>query len=86
MFSLTFLRLFEDFPNAVKSFSLFLSQVETVLFGTRYFSATFLLELLEMPVSKSLKAKKRGEKIQTLFEHSNLKIRTKVQDNERKTV
>ena len=30
--------------------------------------------------------KKQGEKIQTLFEHSNLKIRTKVRDNERKTV
>ena len=52
MFSLIFLRLFEDFSNAVKSFYLILNPVETVFFGNPYFSATFLLET---PFFKSLK-------------------------------
>ena len=43
---LIFLFLFEDFSKEVKSFSLFASHVETVFFGTPYFSATSLLDIL----------------------------------------
>ena len=42
-FSLSFFLLLEHCSNAVNSFALFLTQVETVFLGTPYFAVTSLL-------------------------------------------
>ena len=59
-----------------------------ILIGNAIFQASQSLAFFSQSLNSQLSfdchvetKKKRGKKIQTLFEHSNLKIRTKVRDN-----